>query len=75
MKHNPVELISDIGIDGEKAKANLVNRISQGIVKYHPDTENTFAAFEIQFGGNSIWLNARNGEIISMGRTINSLIR
>ena len=41
---------------------------------FHPDTENTFAAYQIIFaGGFDLWLNARNGCIFNAGRCVNKV--
>lgn len=39
---------------------------------FHPDTQSSYAAYQfILKGGWDIWVNARGGTVISMGRTIN----
>jgi len=39
---------------------------------FHPDTNNTFAAYQIMCGKWEVWMNARNGEIITMRSRINN---
>ena len=54
---------------------NLVEKIEKAEIIYHPDTENTFAAYQIIIsqpgGAMDLWINARNMDIIGGGRVVN----
>lgn len=55
----------------------LCGRIQAAEIRFHPDTENTFAAYQIimpqKGGAHDLWINARNLDIIGGGRVINRL--
>jgi hypothetical protein len=49
----------------------LKSKIDDAQVVFHPDTPNTYAAYQVIFDSYEIWINARNGTIIHAGRLIN----
>lgn len=56
----------------DEARARLVQMVEESAAVFHPDTDFTFACWEFHLpGGFSVWVNARNGLVISAGRVVN----
>lgn len=59
-------------IEKEKAKDILSEQFHHAEVIFHPDTLNSFAAYQFILPDKyEIWMNARNGKIFHAGRLIN----
>lgn len=66
--------MADIMERGE-AERFFKEHFAQQRTVFHNDGDNTFAAYQMIFNYNGrrvdIWINARNGDIISMGNPVN----
>jgi alpha-amylase/alpha-mannosidase (GH57 family) len=60
-------------LNKDEIKTILSDLTKSAEITFHPDTMNTFAAYQVFIGKWEIWLNARNGDVFSAGKTINRL--
>jgi len=59
-------------IEKDKIIDTLEQKLKKADVIFHPDTDNTFAAYQVILPDKyEVWVNARNGLIIHAGRPIN----
>lgn len=61
-------------IDQAEVIAIIQQKLAGADVRFHPDGENTFAAYQVILPEKfELWINARNGDLIHASRLINRL--
>lgn len=62
-------------INENKVLDLMKEKFNNASVKFHPDDDNTFAAYQITLRGENmeVWINARNGDVIYSGSVINRI--
>lgn len=52
----------------------LIEAIKHAEILEHPDTLNTFSAYQVLLpNGNELWVNRRNGIIFGAGKSVNRI--